>query len=92
MVQLKNIEEKLGRAEKKSANYEDRIIDIDILLYGNKIVNVNELVIPHPRLSERKFALQPLAELSPDIIHPVYKKSIAELLKNCQDNSDLEIV
>lgn len=90
LSQLKNIEEKLGRLEKKSTTYEDRIIDIDILLYGNKIVNTEELSIPHPRLAERKFALLPLAELDPELIHPVFKKSIAEMLVDCQDDSDLE--
>lgn len=92
LIQLKNIEEKLGRLEKKSATYEDRIIDIDILLYGNKIVNTEELIIPHPRLAERKFALLPLAELDPELIHPVYKKSIAMLLEECLDDSELEIL
>jgi len=92
LVKLKNIEEKLGRLEKKTANYEDRIIDIDILLYGSKTIATKELIIPHPRLIERKFALQALADLAPDIIHPVYMKSIAALLDNCQDNSDLRRV
>ena len=92
LIQLKNVEEKLGRLEKKSTSYEDRIIDIDILFYGNKIVNMEELIIPHPRLAERKFALLPLAELDPELIHPVFKKSITMLLEECLDDSELEII
>ncbi len=65
--------------------YFDRPIDIDILLYGNKVVSSPRLKIPHPRMHERFFVLSPLAEISPDLIHPVLGKSISELLRNVSD-------
>jgi len=77
---FKSIERKLGRA--KNVKNGPRIIDIDILFYGNKIVTTKNLVIPHPLLHERLFVLQPMIDLNPDFIHPVLKKSIQELYKN----------
>ena len=64
-----------------------RILDLDILLYADIVINQKHLVIPHPRLPERKFVLEPLAEIAPDIIHPVLKKSIRSLLRDCRDSS-----
>ena len=77
---FKSIERKLGRA--KNVKNGPRSIDIDILFYGNNIVNTKNLVIPHPLLHERLFVLQPMIDLNPDFIHPVLKKSIQELYKN----------
>lgn len=74
------IEYDLGRKKKSSAGiYSDRTIDIDILFYEQQVVHTNKLIIPHPLLHERSFVLQPLAEIAPDFIHPVLKKSIKEL-------------
>ena len=58
-----------------------RTLDIDILLYGDRIICDPGLIIPHPRMSERRFVLEPLAEIAPDLLHPVEKKTISELLK-----------
>ncbi len=80
------IEHEMGR-KSKSVNqiYSDRIIDIDLLLFDNQIIEYPRLVIPHPRLQERAFVLTPLAEIAPDIYHPVLKETISEL-KNKLNN------
>lgn len=63
-----------------------RTIDIDILLYSDIIVEREHLSIPHPRMNNRKFTLIPLAEIAPEVIHPVAKKTIRELLAICTDS------
>jgi 2-amino-4-hydroxy-6-hydroxymethyldihydropteridine diphosphokinase len=74
---IKSIERKLGR--KKTVKNGPRIIDIDILFYGDCVVNTKNLVIPHPLLQERLFVLQPMMDLNPGFVHPVLKKTIQEL-------------
>jgi 2-amino-4-hydroxy-6-hydroxymethyldihydropteridine diphosphokinase len=87
MQKLLFIEEEMGR--KRIEKNGPRIIDIDILLMNDLIINTKTLVIPHPRLAERKFALVPLAEIAPDIIHPITKKTITEMLRDCKDVLDV---
>ena len=74
----KGIEIKMGRTP--AIRNAPRPIDIDILLYGDQVIDTPELIIPHPRLPERAFVLIPLAELAPDLIHPVSGKTTRELL------------
>ena len=69
-----------------------RTLDLDILLYGNVVVSREDLIIPHPRLAERRFALEPLAEIAPQIVHPVLGKSIQSLLEACPDPSEVRII
>jgi len=76
---LHGIERLMGR--KKTVKMGPRIIDLDILFYGNEVVDEGGLIIPHPSLHERRFVLVPLAELAPDLRHPVFKTTIKDLLK-----------
>lgn len=68
-----------------------RTLDLDILLYGDLMLNDPRLVIPHPRLAQRRFVLEPLARIAPDLLHPVFKKTIRSLLETCPDPSMVRI-
>ncbi|MFH1936466.1 MAG: 2-amino-4-hydroxy-6-hydroxymethyldihydropteridine diphosphokinase, partial [Bacteroidota bacterium] len=70
-------------------SYLPRSIDIDILFYGELVLDTPELTIPHPLLAERRFVLVPLAEIEADLVHPVLGKSMKELLACCRDSSDV---
>jgi len=85
------IEKEMGRT-REGQGYSDRIIDVDLLLYGDRIMDHPQLILPHPRMSLRRFVLLPLAEILPDLKHPVSGKRIAELLANCPDKSLLSPV
>jgi 2-amino-4-hydroxy-6-hydroxymethyldihydropteridine diphosphokinase len=74
---LKSVEKRLGRA--KTAKNGPRTIDLDILLYGNEIINEKNLIIPHPRLHQRLFVLEPLKEIAPELVHPAFGKNIREI-------------
>jgi 2-amino-4-hydroxy-6-hydroxymethyldihydropteridine diphosphokinase len=78
LAHLKGIEAQMGR--RPSFRYGPRLIDLDILLYGNQAICLDDLVIPHPRLAEREFVLRPLCELAPDLPHPLLGSSMRELL------------
>ncbi len=77
--EIKKIEIKMGR--QNTIKYGPRIIDIDIIFYDNLILKSDTLTIPHPLMHEREFALKPLCEIAPHIIHPELKVSLKELLK-----------
>jgi 2-amino-4-hydroxy-6-hydroxymethyldihydropteridine diphosphokinase len=79
----KGIELKLGRALHKSSD--PRPIDVDILFYGDQVVETPELTIPHPRLTQRAFVLFPLAELAPGLVHPVTGQTVKELKDNLKE-------
>jgi len=89
----KSIEAEMGRkmAKLKAPGFwEPRIIDIDILLYGQKIIRKRNLIIPHKNMHLRRFVLEPLNEIDPFMNHPVLHKSIKELLIECRDNSEVK--
>lgn len=78
LERLLEIERKLGR--QRRTKWEPRLIDLDILLYGDQIISSHDLVIPHPLMHERRFVLQPLAEIAPDAVHPVLQMTAKGLL------------
>ena len=79
LAAAQDVERLLGRAP--TFRYGPRVIDVDVLLYGNCIIDTDDLRVPHPRLSERAFALAPLAELAPSLRHPELGASMRELLE-----------
>lgn len=87
LFMLKGIEAKLGRVPVDTP----RPIDIDILFYADQLIdNAPDLVVPHPRIAERAFVLVPLADIAPDFIHPVLKKSIRQLLDEVSGKEDVK--
>lgn len=84
---LKRIERQLGRRPASGTQPAARQIDIDIIFYGSHIIRLPELTIPHPRLTERRFVLEPLRELAPDWHHPLTRQTAAEMLAALNDRS-----
>ncbi len=90
---LKSIEVKMGRdIYDKNTGYHDRVIDLDILLYGDQKVCMNQLVIPHPKIIHRKFSLFILKDLFQDNVVPVFNKTPESMLIETSDNSDVSIL
>ena len=84
-----NIETKLGRKREQNNKYTNRKIDIDILLFDDEIVFSKNIIIPHPRMLERKFVLVPLAEIAGNSLHPIEKKTLTICLNNTIDTSEI---
>ena len=80
-----SIEKKLGRDREEEKRWHSRILDLDVLFYENEIINTEDLIVPHPRISERNFVLVPLSEIMPEYLHPVHNKTIREILKESSD-------
>ncbi|MGC1373355.1 MAG: 2-amino-4-hydroxy-6-hydroxymethyldihydropteridine diphosphokinase [Candidatus Sulfotelmatobacter sp.] len=78
MATILRIEQEMGRRRVQQKG--PRLIDIDILLFDNEVVSSDDLTIPHPAMHQRRFVLEPLAEIAPEVVHPVFKKTIRELL------------
>ena len=85
---LLEIELALGR-NREGPGYSDRVIDIDMLFYGDRRMDHPRLSLPHPSIEDRKFVLAPLAEIAPDLIHPVRGISIHQMLQDCPDQSEV---
>jgi 2-amino-4-hydroxy-6-hydroxymethyldihydropteridine diphosphokinase len=87
---LRGIETQMG--SKKLITKGPRLIDMDILLYGNEVIDTPELQVPHPRLHLRRFVLEPLAELAPNVRHPISGLSVSEMLTRTPDKSAVRVV
>ncbi len=92
LLAIKRIEKKVGRTPKTQKEYESRVIDIDIIFYGNQFYWDKNLSIPHRLAHKRKFVLKPLNELVPDYIHPLLELSVSQMLKSCDDKSIIKKV
>jgi deoxyadenosine/deoxycytidine kinase len=86
------VEKKLGRVRSKDTGYQARIIDVDIIAFDEEIISTETLQIPHPLLQNRKFVLQPMLDLGLNWEHPTLKKSIAQLLLQTEDKSEIKAV
>lgn len=83
------IERKMGRERTATEGYASRNIDIDILFAGNQVIQEDGLTVPHPRIENRKFVLQPLCDIDAAFVHPVLNKTVQELLKTTSDESQI---
>jgi 2-amino-4-hydroxy-6-hydroxymethyldihydropteridine diphosphokinase len=83
------IEHQMGRV--RAQKWHERLIDIDILFFEKIILSSDNLTIPHPFIKERMFVLKPLADLDSDYLHPVYKKTISQLVRECHDDTTINL-
>ena len=87
---LQHIEDELGKVRRgQGESYSSRLIDIDILFYHDEIIQTKDLTIPHKLLHRRRFTLLPLSEIKGDLVHPVFNKTISQLLSECPDDSEV---
>lgn len=87
---LREIERSLGRDDDNRSG--PRTIDLDILFYGQQIIDDPELVVPHPRLHQRRFVLMPLSELDPLWVHPTRQRTVSQMLAEVQDQSEVRLL
>ena len=92
LEKLLNIELELGRVRMEKSGYQSRTIDLDILFYGNDSISTEHLTVPHPKLSERNFVLFPLADVAPDLLHPILNQKTKDLKRASLDNSPIELI
>lgn len=85
-----DIEKKIGRKPNTSQNYTSRPIDIDIVFIDDLIIESKKLTVPHPEMEKRKFVLAPLADLNPELVHPIFQKNITAFLEETKDESKLQ--
>lgn len=87
LQETQRIEKELGRTAKTTTEYADRVIDIDIIAYGQTIIETPELTIPHKLMHLRNFVLYPLADITPNWVHPILQLSVQELKNKSEDNN-----
>lgn len=93
LEKTQGIEIEIGRDKKsKDGIYSSRKIDLDIILFGNEIIQEEKLKIPHSLYKERRFVLEPLNEIASEVIDPIFEKSVNEIFVNCRDKSALNLV
>jgi 2-amino-4-hydroxy-6-hydroxymethyldihydropteridine diphosphokinase len=90
MIELQKIEILIGRL--REVKWGPRIIDLDILLYGQEVIREDLLIVPHPELHKRRFALAPLYEIAPYAIHPAFGVSVAGLMTRLEDGNKVELI
>jgi 2-amino-4-hydroxy-6-hydroxymethyldihydropteridine diphosphokinase len=84
--EILEIEQEMGR-QRSGRRYSDRVIDIDLLFYGDRKLDHSRLVVPHPAIGERRFVLVPMAEIAPGLVHPVQGLTMFQMLRACPDAS-----
>ena len=86
LTEMLAVETSLGRKRGLQGKPQDRTVDLDLLYWGDKVCDAPGLVLPHPQMAKRLFVLLPLAEIGPDLLHPVFKKTSVEMLQECLAN------
>lgn len=92
LLLTQQIERSLGRTHKSDGHYSDRVIDIDLLFYDDLVLREKDLCLPHPLLHLRRFVLEPLCQIAPGLVHPVLKKTVAELLAGLAEDGEGQIL
>jgi 2-amino-4-hydroxy-6-hydroxymethyldihydropteridine diphosphokinase len=90
LLVVKLVEKEMGRIANEK--WQERLIDVDILYYDNKVIESEKLKIPHPELQNRKFALIPLVDIAEEYVHPTLNKTSRELLQECKDQLEVKLV
>ena len=91
MQLFRSIEGRMGRKRSGGGRYESRIIDIDILLWQDRVISIPGLEVPHPKLADRRFVLEPLNEVATGAMHPITGLTVKEMLVLCADRSDVRL-